>query len=84
VATDARLDRSALMRLAVQAHAALAACLRPAHTRYDGDVAFAVSCGERRADPDSIGAAVFAAVGRSIEAAVRSAVGRGGIPGMAG
>jgi L-aminopeptidase/D-esterase-like protein len=84
VATDARLDRPALLRLAVQAHAALAACLRPAHTRYDGDVAFAVSCGARRSDPDAIGAAVFAAVGRSIEAAVRSAVGRGGIPGMAG
>lgn len=82
VATDAILDRSALQRLAVQAHAAMAACLRPAHTRYDGDVAFAVSCGERVADFDAIGAATFAAVGRSIEAAIRHAAGRGGIPGV--
>lgn len=84
VATDARLDRSALLRLSVQAHAAIAACVRPAHTRYDGDVAFAVSCGGREADPDAIGAATFAAVGRSIEAAIRHAVGRGGIPGLVG
>lgn len=74
VATDAALDRPALLRVAVQAHAALAACLRPAHTRYDGDAAFAVSCGAVAADPDLVGAAAFAAVGRSIEAAVRGAV----------
>jgi len=84
VATDARMDRAALLRLAVQAHAALAACLRPAHTRYDGDVAFAVSCGGRMADLDAVGAAAFATVGRAIEAAVRTATGRGGIPGMGG
>jgi len=60
------------------------ACLRPAHTRYDGDVAFAVSCGGRTADLDAVGAAAFATVGRAIEAAVRTATGRGGIPGMGG
>lgn len=71
VATDAALDRSALLRMAVQAHAALAACLRPSHTRYDGDIAFAMSCGTRPADPDVVGAATFAAVGRSIESVAR-------------
>lgn len=82
VATDAALDRAALGRLCVQAHDAMAACLRPSHTRYDGDVAFAVSCGTVVADPDALGAAAFEAVGRSIEVAVRHAVSRGGIPGM--
>lgn len=82
VATDARMDRAALLRLAVQAHDAMAACLRPSHTRYDGDVAFAVSCGEVTADPDALGAAAFRAVGRSIEAAVRHGETRGGIPGV--
>ncbi len=80
VATDAALDRSALLRVAVQAHAALAACLRPSHTRYDGDIAFAISCGTRAADPDVVGAATFAVVGRSIAAAVSHA---GAMPGMA-
>ena len=84
VATDAALDRAALVRVAVQAHSALAACLRPSHTRYDGDIAFAMSCGAKVADPDLVGVATFAAVGRSIESAVRHAAGRGGIPGMAG
>lgn len=73
VATDARLDRAALSRLAVQAHDALAVCLRPSHTRYDGDAAFVVSCGEVEADPDALGVATFRAVGRSIEAAMGAA-----------
>jgi L-aminopeptidase/D-esterase-like protein len=79
VATDAALGRSALTRLCVQAHDALAVCLRPSHTRYDGDAAFAVSCGDREADPDRLGSMVFEAVGRSIEAAVRSATSVGGV-----
>ncbi len=82
LATDARLDRSALSRLAVQAHAAVAACIRPGHTRYDGDAAFAVSCGDRWGDPDALGTAVFEVVGRSIEAALRHAESRGGVPGI--
>jgi L-aminopeptidase/D-esterase-like protein len=80
VATDARLDRASLQRLCVQGHDALAVCLRPGHTRYDGDAVFAVSCGERQADPDALGSAVFVAVGRSIEAAMRHASTLGGVP----
>lgn len=73
VATDARIERNDLMRLAVRAQDALAACIRPGHTRYDGDVAFAVSCGEAEADLDAVGEAAFVAVGDAIEAALRSA-----------
>ena len=80
VTTDARIDRASLSRLCVQAHDALAVCLRPGHTRYDGDAVFAVSCGGRSADPDALGSAAFVAVGRSIEAAVRHASSLGGIP----
>jgi len=78
----ARLDRSALQRLCVQAHEALAVCLRPGHTRYDGDAAFAVSCGDNPADPDGIGTATFVATGRAIEAAMRAATPMGGIAAM--
>jgi len=80
VATDARVDRAALHRLCVQGHDALAVCLRPGHTRYDGDAVFAVSCGDRHADPDALGSAAFVAVGRSIEAAMRHASTLGGVP----
>ena len=53
VATDALCSRTDLMHVAVRAHDALGACLRPAHTRHDGDIAFAVSCGDGTADPDA-------------------------------
>jgi L-aminopeptidase/D-esterase-like protein len=82
VATDAALDRSALTRVCVQAHDAFAACLRPSHTRYDGDAVFAVSCGDREEDPDALGVAAFEAVARSIEVAMRTATPMGGVPAM--
>lgn len=71
VVTDAALDRPSTRRLAVRAQDALAACLRPAHTRYDGDAAFAVSCGARPGDVDRLSEAAFVATGRAIEAAIR-------------
>ncbi|MFP3913375.1 MAG: P1 family peptidase [Actinomycetota bacterium] len=70
VATDARLSRTALRRLTVRGHDALAACVRPTHTSHDGDAVFAVSCGEAEADADSVAEAAWEAVGRAIEAAV--------------
>jgi L-aminopeptidase/D-esterase-like protein len=70
VATDARLERNDLFRLCVRSQDAVAACIRPAHTRYDGDSAFAVSCGDLMEDPDALGEAAFVATGRAIAAAV--------------
>jgi L-aminopeptidase/D-esterase-like protein len=80
LATDAALDREDLQRLCVRAHDALGVCLRPGHTRYDGDAVFAVSCGGGAGDPDALGEAAFAVVGRSIEAAIRTARSAGGVP----
>ncbi|MBU1228095.1 MAG: P1 family peptidase [Actinobacteria bacterium] len=84
LATDGAFGRSALQRLLVRAHDALAVCLRPGHTRYDGDAVFAVSCGDRSVDPDAAGEAAFSVVGRAIEAAIRSATAAGGIPALEG
>ena len=80
LATDGAFDRPALQRLIVRSHDALAVCLRPSHTRYDGDAVFAVSCGDRKADPDAAGEAAFSVVGRAIEAAVCNATAAGGVP----
>ncbi|MBP1632102.1 MAG: peptidase DmpA [Acidobacteria bacterium] len=82
VATDAALDRAALTRVCVRAHDALAACLRPSHTRYDGDAVFAASCGRLPGDPDVVAEAAFVVVGRSIEAALRAARPVAGIPAL--
>lgn len=71
VGTDARLDRNGLSRLAVRAHDALAACVRPSHTSLDGDIAFAFSCGEVEAELDALAEASFGATASAIAAAVR-------------
>jgi L-aminopeptidase/D-esterase-like protein len=79
VVTDAALSRNELLHLGVRAHDAVGACIRPAHTRYDGDVVFLVSCGPVVGDVDALGEAAFAAVAASIERAVRHATSAGGI-----
>lgn len=76
VATDARLSRIELTWLAVRAHDALAVCVRPAHSRFDGDIAFAVSCGPVEADVDELAEGAFEATADAIVNAVRAAAGR--------
>ncbi|MEN8114710.1 MAG: P1 family peptidase, partial [Actinomycetota bacterium] len=72
VATDAGInDRNELRRIAIRAHDAVGATIRPTHTRYDGDSAFVVSFGEKDADIDAVQQAAFVAVGRAIESAIR-------------
>lgn len=73
VATDAAVARVELSRLIVRSHDAIGACIRPAHTRYDGDAVFAASVGDVMASHDELGEAVFVATARAIENAVRAA-----------
>ncbi len=71
VATDADVtDRNELRRMAVRAHDALAATVRPAHTRYDGDTAWVVATPGVAADLDALAEATFAVVAASIVRAV--------------
>lgn len=48
LATDARLEREDLHRLAVAAQDGYAAAIRPIHTAFDGDTVFAISTGTVR------------------------------------
>ena len=73
VATEARLGRTDLIRVCIRAQDAVAVCVRPAHTRYDGDAAFAVSCGAAEGDVDALGEAAFVVTGRAIAAAAEAA-----------
>jgi len=75
LATDANLARAELSRLAVRSHDALAACVRPVHTRFDGDIAFAVSCGAIEADVETLAEAAFGATAAAIAHAVRASAG---------
>lgn len=74
VATDAALDRAQCRKLAELAHDALARVIRPVHTLYDGDVAFALSTGDGSVAPTEaifgIAAAMEEAVLESVERSV--------------
>ena len=84
VATDAELSRVEAGRLAVMASAGMARALSPAFTQFDGDVVFALSCGEKRADVNALGAAAEEAVAAAIVRGVTQARSAGGLPGLAG
>ncbi len=82
VVTDMALDRGQLQRVAVRTQDALAACLRPGHTRYDGDAAFAISVGAQAGSADAAGEAAFVVTGRAVEAGMAAARAAGGVPAM--
>jgi len=84
VATDAALTRVEAGRLAVMASAGMARSLSPAFTRFDGDIVFALSCGELRASVDALGVAAAEAVAGAIVRGVTQARSAGGVPGLAG
>ena len=72
LATDSGLGRPGLGWLAIRAHDALGACIRPTHTRFDGDLVFASAVGLVDGDIDLAAEAAFVATGEAIAAAVRS------------
>jgi L-aminopeptidase/D-esterase-like protein len=82
VATNARLTRIEAKRVAVMASAGMARTLSPAHTQFDGDIVFALSLGNLRADVNAIGAAAAEAVTQAIVRSVRLARSAGGVPGL--
>jgi L-aminopeptidase/D-esterase-like protein len=56
VATNARLDKEQINKVAQMAHDGLARAIRPAHTMFDGDTIFALATGEVVADVNLVGA----------------------------
>lgn len=73
LATDARVERAEMRRMAVRAHDALGATIRPAHTRYDGDTAFVVSSNVCDASMDDLVEAAFTTVAASVISAIEHA-----------
>jgi L-aminopeptidase/D-esterase-like protein len=55
VATDAELSRVECLKVAQMAQNGIGRVIRPAHTRYDGDIIFAFSLGHKTADINLIG-----------------------------
>ncbi len=80
VMTNAQLNKSQMNKLASIAHNGLARAIYPAHTTYDGDTLFALSCGEVSADPDAVGILASLAVEKAIHTAIKTAESLGGFP----
>jgi L-aminopeptidase/D-esterase-like protein len=84
VATNAALSRSGVQELAGAATAAMHHRITPAGTSYDGDVVFALCAHEGLTVPAiQVEALAVRALGTAIERAVRLAVGRDGVAGLA-
>lgn len=84
VATSACLSRVELSQLAQASSAALFRRITPTGTSFDGDVIFAVCpLDGPTAPPTQVEGIAVAALEQAVERAVRMAVGRDGIPGLA-
>jgi L-aminopeptidase/D-esterase-like protein len=84
VATNASLTKVEATMLAQRAHHGFVKAISPVHTRADGDLAIALSCGELPADLDALCIAAGEAVAAAIVRAARLARTLGGVRGLAG
>jgi len=80
VATNARLNKEEVNKVAQMAQDGVARAVRPAHMMFDGDTIFALAAGEKRADVNLVGAYAAEVVAEAIVRGVRSADGAGDLP----
>ena len=83
-ATNARLSKLELFRVSQRMHDGMARAIVPAHTSFDGDVSFALSCGQLGADLDLVSELAAQVTADAIRRAVKSARSVTGIPGLIG
>lgn len=80
VATNARLTREEAQKIAQMGHNALARCIRPVHTLFDGDAIFVLAQPQITADLHILGLLAETALEQAILTAVTSAHGLGVLP----
>jgi L-aminopeptidase/D-esterase-like protein len=82
VATNARLTKAEISRVALMADDGLARAISPSHTASDGDTVFALATGRWQGQPNvtTIGALAAEAMAEAIVRAVSKAESLGGIP----
>jgi L-aminopeptidase/D-esterase-like protein len=84
VATNARFSKLELLRISQRMHDGMARSIVPVHTSFDGDVSFALSCGQVAADLDLVSELAALVTADAIRRAVKSARSVTGIPGLNG
>ena len=82
VATNAKLTKEQVNKLAQMAQDGIARAINPSHTMYDGDAMFALSLGDKTGDITVLGTAAAEVVANAIGRAVQQAETLAGIPAM--
>ncbi|WP_423222719.1 P1 family peptidase [Candidatus Amarolinea aalborgensis] len=72
VATNARLSKEQVNKVAQMAHDGLARSIRPAHTMFDGDTIFALAAGDMAADVNLVGALAAEVFAQAVVAGARN------------
>ncbi len=80
VATNARYDKREITKVAQMAQAGLIKTISPVHTTFDGDLIFAISKGEHKADVNYVGVLADFVVAEAVKRAIKKADGFGIIP----
>lgn len=80
VATDVTLSKIEARTVAHMARSGLARALSPAMTRFDGDVIFVLSLGQKAEDVNTVGCLAQELLRQAVVRGVTSAEGLGGIP----
>lgn len=73
VATNAKLNKEEINKVAQMAHNGLAAVVRPAHSMLDGDTIFALATNKKKADVNTVGAYAAQVVTQAIINGVQAA-----------
>jgi len=80
VLTNAVLDKIQATKVAQMAHDGMARAIRPVHTRWDGDLVFALSVGRKQAEMNTLGTAAAEVTAEAVVRAIETAQGLGGVP----
>ncbi len=81
VATNARLDKPAMTKIAQMSHDGFARAINPVHLPFDGDVVFALSTGQLEgANLSQVGALAAEVTAQAIVRAALTATGAPGYP----
>lgn len=79
IATNAKLSKAHINKVAQMAHDGIARAVNPSHTMYDGDTLFALATGEVAADATVIGAFAAEVMAQAIRNGIRAATSLDGV-----
>ncbi len=80
VATNAKLSKREIIKVAQMAHTGLARSISPLHSTVDGDLIFALSAGDFKVDVNAIGIMAGEAIATAVTRAIVTADGLGLLP----